>query len=99
MASLADRLTGGLARARVSYFVLKNNWAVIEWQGQMLEAQLAVIHNLEQQVVDLVRCNLTLSQGLMAEIEEPGTVDGDLVNEAVQDWADELARLEEHIVA
>ena len=64
----------------------------------MLEAQLAVIHNLEQQVVDLVRCNLTLSQGLMAEIEEPGTVDGDLVNEAVQDWADELARLEEYVV-
>ena len=61
------------------------------------EAQLEVILEREQQILDLVRCNYVLAQGLMTEIEDPGTIDRELVYAAVQDWADELARLEEHI--
>ena len=62
------------------------------------EAQLQVILEREQQILDLVRCNYVLAQGLMTEIEDPGTIDRDLVFAAIQDWADEVARLEEHIV-
>jgi len=49
-------------------------------------------------VLDLTRCNVTLSQGLLLEVEDPGTIDRDVVFHAVQDWADELARLEEHVL-
>lgn len=37
--------------------------------------------------------------GLLTEINDPGTITESLVLDAARDWADQIARMEEHTVA
>lgn len=61
-------------------------------------AQLAVILELEEKNLDLTRCALRYAEMLVVEIENPGTADRDLAYAAMEDWADQYARVSELVV-
>ena len=67
--------------------------------------QRQIISGLEEENAELRRINLDLGRaclnlcyGLLTEINDPGTLSEDHILAAATDWADQIARMEEHTV-
>lgn len=54
--------------------------------------------DLRRANLDLGRACLTLCNGLIVEINDPGSITEDNILAAASDWADQIARMEEHSV-
>ena len=71
----------------------------------LLKAAVQQNAELKQENAELRRINLELGRaclnlcyGLITEINDPGTLSEDHILAAATDWADQIARMEEHTV-
>jgi hypothetical protein len=74
---------------------LVNVCATLTAQSKELRRQNA---ELRESNLQLSRTCLGILEGLIREMEDPGGIDLEMILAATRDWADQIARMEEHCV-